>query len=171
MVCFWCIQMCSHQCRQTFYPIHSKKEPHKSSMSCHQLFPLIGIQFSSGKKRSTSATRITGPWPKKSNIASIHCTSTLRQILNRLFQMWYQLPLTWVSQWGSTSTKALHNMILIYWFGDKAKCVNTFCLKNCICLIVSACHYSLPTLSAAMLAHCGYHRYWLNQGRQSAVRW
>lgn len=72
MVCFWCTQMCRHQCGQTFPPIHSKKEPHKSSMSCHQLFPLIGIQFSSVKKHRCNAHNRSLTKEVK------HCINTLR---------------------------------------------------------------------------------------------
>ena len=100
MACFLVHTNVQPSGRQTFYPIHSKKEPHKSSMSCHQLFPLIGIQFSSGKKSlQCNAPRITGPWPKKSNIASIHCAPTLSQILDRLFRC--DTNCQWVSAWGS----------------------------------------------------------------------
>lgn len=52
-VFFSAIQMSSHQCEQTFCPGRSKKDPHKSSLSCHQLFLLIGIQFPFAKNLHT----------------------------------------------------------------------------------------------------------------------
>lgn len=79
---FWCIQMCSHQGRQSFYPIHSQKEPHKSSMSCHQLFCLIGIQFSSAKKApcrlqcTTNNRSLTKELKHWNNILNAHFEAT-----------------------------------------------------------------------------------------------
>ena len=66
--------MSSHQCEQTFCPGRSKKEPHKSSMSCHQLFLLIEIQFPFAKNLNTVPL-------KNLNMASIHIVSPLRQTL------------------------------------------------------------------------------------------
>lgn len=71
---FSAIQMSSHQCEQTFCPGRSKKDPHKSSLSCHQLFLLIGIQFPFAKVLHTASL-------KNLNMASIHIVSPLRQTL------------------------------------------------------------------------------------------
>ena len=73
-VFFSAIQMSSHQCEQTFCPGRSKKDPHKSSLSCHQLFLLIGIQFPFAKVLHTASL-------KNLNMASIHIVSPLRQTL------------------------------------------------------------------------------------------